>query len=280
MFRSGKFIGIFATTILCVGTFLFTFAFAYRTMGEETVAKQSVVAKTKTIDKPIVFSSVKMNEVQKEIKKQNDKNTESIRSQNEIDDLIAELYDNYHVDEDHVFFSEEEFKKWYDSFGKKDSDDSDDEPMIVAISNIFGRANPNVSEEKRTEYAEYVYDASNKFGVNPKIAAALLIVESTVKERAVSKAGAVGLMQINWKAHRKSIGKAFGHIKTKEDLMRPKNNIDVGIWLFSNFVRMNNNNVEKGLHRYLGTKSSSYVKKVMTWREHIRNNHNNMLRDV
>ncbi len=139
-----------------------------------------------------------------------------------------------------------------------------------AIAAGFQKYNGDLAWGTAWEYAGYVIDSSRQFGIDdPSLIAAMIVKESRVRPRARSKY-AHGLMQIYWRVHKKSIVRAFPWIKTLEDLLTPKNNIMVGTWIFSNYLKQAKGDVNKALHRYLGTSGNRYVSKIMSYRGVMR----------
>lgn len=139
-----------------------------------------------------------------------------------------------------------------------------------SIAAGFRYYNRRLSQAESIEYAGYVIDSCRKFQVDdPALVAAMIVKESRVNPRAKSRY-AHGLMQIYWKVHKKSIASAFPYIKTLENLLVPKNNIMVGTWIFSNYLRQTGGDVHKALHKYLGRKGNRYVTKIMAYRTVMR----------
>jgi soluble lytic murein transglycosylase-like protein len=134
--------------------------------------------------------------------------------------------------------------------------------VTAIIATFLKQRNPKLSEKTAREYAWYITDAGREFGVDPFLVASILVKESTAKKDARSPKGAYGLMQIHWKAHQKSIRKAFGIIKTLDDLMEPQNNIRVGTYLFANHIRRYQD-TDRALDRYLGAPRTSYKKTIL-----------------
>lgn len=157
-------------------------------------------------------------------------------------------------------------------FKTQEKEASSKEGLRRAIAKGFRHYNGEVSWAKALEYAGYVIEACDKYGINdPALIAGMIVKESRVRPRARSRY-AYGLMQIYWKVHRKSIARTFPWIKNTESLMSPRNNILVGTWIFSNYLKSAGGNVEKALHRYLGANSSRYVSKIMSYRGTMRRN--------
>lgn len=124
-----------------------------------------------------------------------------------------------------------------------------DEAMKLAIADAFGASNGKLSAKTKQDYARLVFEAANRFGEEPFVIAALIIVESTVNAKARSN-GNYGLMQIRWKVHKKYISKKFPIIKTEKDLLKPRENIIAGTELFSRI--RGGGDVESAIQKYTG----------------------------
>lgn len=77
-------------------------------------------------------------------------------------------------------------------------------------------------------YEEIVFEVSNKYDLDPYLVFSVIRVESKFKEDAVSRRGAVGLMQIMpstgmWLARQESFD-----VSNKEELLNPEKNIKLG----------------------------------------------------
>ena len=96
-----------------------------------------------------------------------------------------------------------------------------------------------------------VISAGEKFGIDPKVIAAIIVVESSVRPRAVSKGGDYGLMQIRWKVHQKDIQRRFPAVKTAEDLFDPNVNILIGTEIFARYSSQRDT-LRGALMRYSG----------------------------
>jgi len=133
---------------------------------------------------------------------------------------------------------------------------------IQVIVSAFTRVNRALDQATAALYATHVIEASENFGVHPFMIASIIIRESTVKPNARSRY-AYGLMQINWKAHRKGLKKAFSDIRTLEDMIKPRNNIMAGTWIFSWYLKSSNGDINKALAKYLGRTGKKYINRVL-----------------
>ncbi|NLZ44901.1 MAG: lytic transglycosylase domain-containing protein [Clostridia bacterium] len=78
-------------------------------------------------------------------------------------------------------------------------------------------------------YREIIEEKAGRTGVDPRLVAALIYVESKFNHLAVSKKGAAGLMQLlpetgEWVARQRGLDFAHDH------LFEPRKNLELGIW--------------------------------------------------
>ena len=118
------------------------------------------------------------------------------------------------------------------------------------IANLFTRVNPSLGAKKAKDYASIIIQAGEKFNQDPYVIAALIVHESTVNNKAVSKGGDYGLMQIRWKYHAKAIKQKFPKVKRASDIFDAKINIFYGTELFSDFVKKADGSWKNGVLRY------------------------------
>jgi len=96
----------------------------------------------------------------------------------------------------------------------------------------------------------------------PLLFAAIIKNESSFNITAYSKSKAIGLMQIlPTSAHLNQLKKA-GIINEPRDLFNPETNIKAGQLIFTDILKINNNNIRKALKMYCGG-SGVYVKNVL-----------------
>ena len=88
----------------------------------------------------------------------------------------------------------------------------------------------------------------------PRVVGALIFVESSCRPDAVSKAGAIGLLQVSPRTW---------HSWTPEALRDPRTNIQAGTFILASYVQ--ESGLREGLHRYngLGDPSQDYSDRVM-----------------
>ena len=90
---------------------------------------------------------------------------------------------------------------------------------------LFTKVNPKLEPVNAKKYAEIVIEASEKFKQDPYVIAAIIVHESTVNNKALSKGGDYGLMQVRWKVHEKAIKQRFPKVKTAKDMFDARTNI-------------------------------------------------------
>lgn len=108
---------------------------------------------------------------------------------------------------------------------------------------------------------EAIYNG-RKHNLQPELILAIIAVESTFREDAVSHAGARGLMQILPRAHPKKV-KAVGGT---EALFQRKRNIATGTAILNEYLERSQGDLQKALLRYNGSLSDPtyrYSRKVL-----------------
>lgn len=138
---------------------------------------------------------------------------------------------------------------------------------------VFMKANPKLSPAIAKKYAEIVIDVSAKYKQDPYVIAAIIVHESTVNNKAVSKGGDYGLMQVRWKIHEKAIKQRFPDVKNASDMFDARTNIMFGTEIFMDCMRKADNDVPKGLMRYSAGNTKMRDKVMSTVRE-LRANDN------
>ena len=104
------------------------------------------------------------------------------------------------------------------------------------ISQLFTKVNPGLSVKTAKNYSEIIVDVCKKFNQDPYVIAAIIVHESTVNNKAVSKGGDYGLMQIHWNAHSKNVKKKFPKVKNAKGLFDARINILYGTEIFADCV--------------------------------------------
>lgn len=104
-------------------------------------------------------------------------------------------------------------------------------------------------------------EPEDKMSINNKLIHAIIKVESQENHKAVSKKGAIGLMQIRYSVWHKELKQA-GIIKSKQCLFHPEPNKRAGAYILSKYYKQTNGNLKATLAKYSGN-ARNYYEKVM-----------------
>lgn len=91
------------------------------------------------------------------------------------------------------------------------------------------------------KYEEYVYKYSKEMDIDPMLTFAIIKTESNFKENAVSKSGAIGLMQL-METTAEEQAKKLNIEYTKEILYNPETNLKLGLNYFNTLLDYYNQN--------------------------------------
>lgn len=119
--------------------------------------------------------------------------------------------------------------------------------LLAAVAAIVIKASPRFGYQKK--YTEYVEKACLDHGLDENLVYAVIRTESHFTPDAVSRTGAVGLMQLmpstaEWIAWRRGID------YDREMLFEPEYNIDNGCWLLKYLIDYYGGNLEYALAAY------------------------------
>lgn len=134
----------------------------------------------------------------------------------------------------------------------------------------FIRDKFNIPQSKASAIVTEAIRNGRKRDLQPELILAVIAVESTFKEKAVSPAGARGLMQVLPDAHPKKV-KSIGGLKALYD---PKKNISVGTHILAQYLDLSAGNLRRTLLRYNGSlrdSRSRYPEKVLRVYNQMRN---------
>jgi hypothetical protein len=111
----------------------------------------------------------------------------------------------------------------------------------------FYRFKENVFNLKYPDYsqiAKIVFKKSKKYEFNPYLVMAVIQVESSFDQHAVSSVGAYGLMQVNYSVWKDELAIDFNRIFEKEY------NIDLGLKILKHYYEEASGNIFMALYRY------------------------------
>ena len=97
----------------------------------------------------------------------------------------------------------------------------------------------------------------------PLLVLAIIPVESEFVSSAVSKKGAIGLMQVMFDVHKDMLIKR-GIIKDKRDLFDIEPNIQAGNAILDMYLGECKGDVASALERYLGGKDGEYLRRILS----------------
>jgi soluble lytic murein transglycosylase-like protein len=127
-------------------------------------------------------------------------------------------------------------------------------------------------------YAYLIHYFADEYQIRPIHLTAIISIESTFYNYAVSSADCIGLGQINPKVWTKTLKKQ-GIIKKKKDLYKPDRNIEATAYILRHYynkeIKLNKKNpLEYAVNRYLGADShyKRFIKEIKhyhTWLESI-----------
>ncbi len=107
------------------------------------------------------------------------------------------------------------------------------------------------------KYYNIVLIKSSKYGIDPFLVMAVIKTESNFDPNAISKAGAIGLMQLMPQTA-DYVAKKLGYIDYQ--ISNPSINIEMGCWYLANLMSTYKGDIENVLASYNG---GNYSKKVL-----------------
>jgi soluble lytic murein transglycosylase-like protein len=118
-----------------------------------------------------------------------------------------------------------------------------------------------VSANKARNIVREAISNAEQHQLDPELILAIIAVESTFRERAVSRVGARGLMQVMPRYH----GSKIREIGGSHQLFNPAKNIHVGSRILVNYLRDHRGNLRRALLKYNGSlgKRSSFPDRVL-----------------
>lgn len=132
----------------------------------------------------------------------------------------------------------------------------------IITSDWIPTVNKNISKAQAESIIHYVFKEAKRHKIDPLLLLAIIKTESTFKLNAKSTKGARGLMQVLPYWHKDKIrGRNINELAV---------NIEVGTIIINDCLKKHNDNVKRGLRCYLGGQSKSYVKKVATSHQELK----------
>lgn len=127
-------------------------------------------------------------------------------------------------------------------------------PWLADMSARIEDLMPNPSE--RSKLLQLIHRTAGRYSVDPVVVLALVTVESKFQPAAVSKTGALGLMQVMpfWM-------KEIGH--PSDDLFDVPTNLAYGCAILRHYLTLSENNLAVALANYNGGGDPDYSRKVL-----------------
>lgn len=137
------------------------------------------------------------------------------------------------------------------------------EPSADAIRELLASVNPNLDGRDLSRIVAAVLRYSDKYGLDPALVTAVLLVESSARPWVRSPKGAVGLMQVM--PHMMEPLGLSGNAATIES------NIEAGCWILASNIRRLGE--ERGISSYFwgsDIRGVAYLEKVQAARDEVR----------
>ena len=134
------------------------------------------------------------------------------------------------------------------------------------IYQLFTKTNPKLAAGTATKYVNIVMDAAKKYKQDPYVIAAIIVHESTVNAKAISKGGDYGLMQVRWKVHEKAIKAEYPKVRRASDFLDARTNVFFGTRILSECAAKSKN-LKGALLRYSGGGEQVTAKVMNTVKE-------------
>ena len=131
------------------------------------------------------------------------------------------------------------------------------------IQQLFRTHNPKLEAQTAQTYTGHVMEAASKYKQDPYVIAAIIVHESTVNNKAVSKGGDYGLMQVRYRVHEKAIKKEYPKVKKAADMFDPRTNIFFGTRILSECAAKSKD-LRGALMRYSGNGTKLTAKVLNT----------------
>ncbi len=129
----------------------------------------------------------------------------------------------------------------------------------ISVVPILLKLRPQLDVAMATEISKAVLKYATQYRLPPEFVVHLMKRESGFNILAVSKAGAVGLMQILPKAHKDKMAKmGIDH----SQLFHIDNNVRLGCWILRDYYDQTGS-IEKALRKYVGGSNTSYTQDIL-----------------
>jgi len=107
--------------------------------------------------------------------------------------------------------------------------------LMLQIHKCIGQFYTGLSDEEEAKLAEVIHRESLRYGYDPRFVLALIMVESSFYNKAVSSKGAKGLMQLRPFVAR-SLAEEMGLLWEENAIYDPEINVRLGLYYFSKLM--------------------------------------------
>lgn len=132
--------------------------------------------------------------------------------------------------------------------------------ILHIIANIIVKES-SLSYDVAKQYAEYIYEASSKYKIDPLLIMSVMSVESNFNHLA-SSGGALGLLQIVHFWHKEK--------SSKKELLDPRTNIMVGAKIMKEYYSKTKDDFSMLLRYNASDNKESYAHKVLKKKQYYR----------
>jgi soluble lytic murein transglycosylase-like protein len=131
--------------------------------------------------------------------------------------------------------------------------------LIDTTTSIIAKEG-KISTDLARKYAEWIFEASVRYTVDPILILSIMSIESRFNYKAVAPGGTIGLMQIAHSYHKEK--------STKSALFEPKNNIMVGTRIMSEYYTKSRDHFTMLLRYNASERKEAYATKVINKKLH------------
>lgn len=146
------------------------------------------------------------------------------------------------------------------TLGSLDDMTAKKQEKVANIADFIRKSNKSISPKVAWREACALVFYSQKYGIPAELSVCIANAESRFNPSAVSKSGALGVMQVMWKVHNGMLS-AKGIAPTKDHMFDPERGIEAGVLILSRYVKAYGT-IQSALNRYYGGISTAYLKKI------------------
>ena len=132
----------------------------------------------------------------------------------------------------------------------------------VAVQWVIDQSLVDISSEAAIKIVDYAYWHASRLSLDPMFILAVMRLESGFNQKAISREGAKGLMQVLPRYHRKELA--------GRNVYDPLVNMEVGTNILDECLKTHKGNMLKSLNCYSGGAGKKYLKSVMAYEKQLR----------